>query len=97
MTNLQIVLVVFVPELAHIHLPVSYHGGSVPMSDCMASHEEIESLPQYLPAVGENSVLFIVSMGTLLRTEPGFFAFWNNPISHFVKKRVHERETLITE
>ena len=80
MTNLQIIRVVLLPELGHIHFPVTDHGGSVPMPDRMAS-DEIQALPKYLTAVGPNSVLFIVTMGTLFRTEPGFFALWNNHCS----------------
>ena len=71
MTNLQIILVFFLPEVAHIYLPVTYHGGSVPVPDRIAFHEEIEALPKYLLAKGENSVLFITTMGKLLWTEPG--------------------------
>ena len=37
--------------------------------DRMASDEEIRALPKYLT---------LVTVGALIRTEPGFFAFWNN-------------------
>ena len=33
MTNLQIILVILLPELGHIHFPVTDHGGSVHMPD----------------------------------------------------------------